>query len=107
MLKSGEMNKRIVIQNPTDSQGSTGEKTQIWNTFATVWAKVKPARGTELLDADQISNVIDTIFIIRKLTGLKRNFRIIYDTQTYQIDAVNDIGLNEGHEIKAYAFEAD
>ena len=102
-MRAGRLNRRITIQEPTESQGTTGQAVPSWATYRTVWAEVKQRTGKESFDADQMVAETNTIFKIRYLTGLTRKMRISYGGDYYGIESIAEIGFKEGHEIRAVA----
>jgi len=102
-MKAGRLNRRIIIQEPTEARGATGQSTPNWSTFRTVWADVKTLTGSENLDADQFVAKADTKFRVRYLSGLTRKMRISYNGDLYNILSIAEIGFKEGHDIRAEA----
>jgi len=102
-MKAGRLNRRITIQQPTESQGATGQAVPSWSTFREVWAEVRQRPGKETFDADQIVAKTDTVFRIRYLAGLTRKMRVSYGGDYYDIHAIAEIGFKEGHDIWATA----
>lgn len=102
-MRAGRLNRRITIQEPTETQDDYGEAIQSWATFRTVWAEVRQKPGQESFDADQIVAETNTVFKIRYLTGLTRKMRISYISDIYDIHSISEIGFKEGHEIRATA----
>lgn len=102
-MRAGRLNRRIIIQEPTETQDDFGEAIQSWATYRTIWAEVRQKPGRESFDADQIVAETDTVFKIRYLTGLTRKMRISYNSDIYDIHSISEIGFKEGHEIKAMA----
>ena len=47
MLSIGELDRRIVIEEPEFSRNNYGEQTETWATLYTVWAKVAWIRSNE------------------------------------------------------------
>lgn len=92
-LQAGRMDKQIVIQEPTDSQGDDyGDLQQSWGTFATVYANVYEGPGREIDEARQINAEITTQFHIRYLSGLSPKMRIYYNSRYYEIFSIREIG---------------
>jgi len=96
---SARMDRKITIQNFTETTNSYGETVQTWTDFATVWADVKQQSARETWSAGKISEVEKT-FTIRYMDGITSEMRIQYDGQNYQITgAPREIGRREGLEI--------
>jgi len=102
-MKAGRLKRRIIIQEPTETQGATGQAVPSWATYRTVWADVRQRPGRETFDADQILAETNTVFRIRYLEGLTRKMRISYGGDIYDIHSIVEIGFKEGHDIRATA----
>lgn len=102
-MQAGRMDRRITIQHVTETQNDYGEAEENWKNFVTCWAEVKPVRGKEFFEADQINARIDTIFRIRWADGISPKMRIIYNEQIYNIYSLVELGRRDGLEINAYA----
>lgn len=102
-MRSGNLDRRIVIEKNAASQNSFGEPEESWSTFATVWANVRPVRGNEQFASDQRRAERQSIFRIRYLSGLTEKMRISHDSAYYDIEGIIEIGRREGMEITATA----
>lgn len=102
-MKAGRLNRRITIQEPTETQDDYGEAIQSWATYRTVWAEKRDLPGNEAFDADQIVAEAVTDWRIRHLSGLTRKMRISYGGDIYDIRSIKEIGFKEGHDIRTTA----
>ena len=93
--------REIVIQVNAPTRNPYGEAGPSWSTFATVWAEVMPVSGREAMQGGQILATADSRFRIRYLSGLKLTHRISYESNTYDIVHIAEIGRRAGHEILA------
>lgn len=100
---SGDLDRRITIEDVTRGQSGTGQPVETWSVFATVWASKRDLRGREYFEARADQAEVTTEFKIRPLTGLKREMRIQYDGETYDIMHIAELGRREGHMILARA----
>ena len=64
-MLAGTLDRRIVIQQRTDTPDSAGEPVPAWTTLATVWANVTHLRGTEPFQEQQFNAQRVTAFLIR------------------------------------------
>tara|TARA_R110000850_G_scaffold266393_1_gene396696 strand:- start:107 stop:439 length:333 start_codon:yes stop_codon:yes gene_type:complete len=97
----GRMDRRIVIQRATLTTNNYGERAEAWGTLATVWADVlyKLGSGSESIQSEQILSKQPINFTIRysqAVSGVRPSDRISYNGDIYQIEAVQEIGRNEG-----------
>lgn len=101
LLASGLRDKKIVIETPSESQGTDGSVTYTWATFATVWANVRPilSRDRFMSQAEHSTRV--ATFFVPFLSGLDEKMRISYDGLYWQIKAISEMGRRRGHEIAA------
>lgn len=95
------MDRRIAIQRATLTTNAYGERAESWATIATVWAEVqyKEGSGSESIQSNQIQSKQPVHFVIRYSTdvsGIKPSDRVSYNSQTYQIEGVQEIGRQEG-----------
>jgi SPP1 family predicted phage head-tail adaptor len=100
-MRSYQMDRRIVIETPTETQDSTGAAVATWTTLATVWAEVRPMTGKETFTADQVLGDATSIFIIRYRSDITDKMRISYGGNYYDIRYAREIGRREGLEITA------
>jgi len=100
-MKIGKLDRRITIQRATLTVNDYGERAETWTTLATVWAEVnfRPGSGSETIESDQVFAVQRVRFVIRyssTVSDLKPSDRVSYNGQLYQIEAVQEIGREEG-----------
>lgn len=91
-IEPGELRHRVSLQ---EDQGSTidthGQRTESWQTIATVWAKVEPITGNEFYWAQQVVGESDTKVTIRYREGVDNTKRFLYGSQVLNIVNVSDI----------------
>lgn len=102
-MRSGDMDRKIIIQSRTLSKNASGEAEETWATFATVWAQKLDFAGKEYFAAKQVNSEVSTKFKIRWLSGLKMEMRISFDSIIYDIQSIAELGRREGIEIMAEA----
>jgi SPP1 family predicted phage head-tail adaptor len=62
---TGSLTDRVAIQQNTTTPDSQGGRSSSWGTLATVWASVRAARATELLQAQAIESQVDYAVTMR------------------------------------------
>lgn len=93
IMPIGKLDRTIIIENPTETKGSTfGEIQRSWATWHTCAANVYFGGGREFESARQINAEIDSQFQIRWVTGLTAKMRINYDGRYYDIVRIQEIG---------------
>jgi SPP1 family predicted phage head-tail adaptor len=50
-MRIGRLNQRITVQRPSTSLDAYGQRTDAWQTVATVWAQIQSLRSKESLQA--------------------------------------------------------
>jgi len=103
-MRAGKKNRRIRIEQLSNTRSDTGVKTDVWTLYKTVWADVSDKNATENFGADQYTTKITTMFKIDFIDGLNpKDFRIVYRNRVYDIDGVKELGMNEAMEVVAEA----
>lgn len=100
-MRAGDLDRRVTIQQRTDTQDSYGEPIAAWADLAEVWAQVTPVRGVERLTAEQLTSDVTTRFRIRYRAGITEQMRLSYEGRVYQIHAVLELGRREGLDLLA------
>lgn len=98
-MRAGRLNRRITIQQVTETQDTYNAITRTWATYKTVWAEVVPKSGREYLNQAETVTQSDVLFRIRFITGVTTKMRISYDSNIYDIQSISEIGYKEGLEI--------
>lgn len=85
MIRAGDLRHRVTIQSVSEAQNSIGEIIETWGTFATVWARVDPLSGRQLLAANQLDEPVSARLRMRYLAGVTGKMRVVYSGTTYNI----------------------
>lgn len=95
MRNIGRFRKAVTIEQQVQTQdGTTGEITVSWVSFAQTFAAVQPMSGRELLLAQQVKSTVDTVIQIPYRDGVLPSMRVVRgDGLTYDINAV----IEDGH----------
>jgi SPP1 family predicted phage head-tail adaptor len=90
----GEMDRHIQIQAASSSYSDTGHEVITWNTIRTCWSNIRYGENnnTEDFEAQQQVSITDTFFVVRYFTGLTAKHRIVYNSETYDILNILEIG---------------
>lgn len=88
----GQLRERLLIETVTESVNSYGERTEVWNTLATVWASVSynigPSKEADL--AGKQTAVGEVEFTVRSRDDFDEKARVTYRSQVYNIDAITE-----------------
>jgi SPP1 family predicted phage head-tail adaptor len=88
----GKLDRSIILQSYTTSQGATGQPVATWSNFATVWAQKRDLGVGERFRAHRDLAIKATVFIIRYLSGIDAKMRVLYDGGTYDVTGVKEMG---------------
>ena len=86
--QAGQLDRRITIQNFSETTDSFGQEVKSFSTLASVWANVVEKMGSEGEDGDMIAATKKVEFIIRYRTDVNEEMRISYNSNTYKIQAI-------------------
>lgn len=93
MVATGEMKKKVSIQKYTATRGAEGGVIKGFVEENTMWAKINPLSGQERVEADKNnSNVSHRISMRFYSPGLTPADRIVWNSRTFDITAVIDVG---------------
>lgn len=106
-MQTGKHNRRVVIQRATVTQDAgSGENVETWATLATEFAEVVPLSDGERIKAAEVSAEITTRFRMTwksSLSTVNAKDRLTFDSKTWDIWGVKEIGFRQGIEITAAA----
>ena len=79
MLPAGQLNRRITIQKPADSQDSLGQPVVQWQDYARVWARLRPVSPstTEAVRSGQDSSLRRINIRIRYRADIDPSMRVV------------------------------
>jgi SPP1 family predicted phage head-tail adaptor len=80
----------VLLQRVKSGQGDAGERTEGWDTVATVMASVEPVSGREFFAAQQANSEVSTRIRIRYRADVDAAWRVFYQGRPYNIQAVMD-----------------
>jgi len=88
IVRSGQMRRKIRIEELTETRTSSGAITESWSTYKTVRAEVLPVSGREYFSAQTVNAQNTVKFNTRYMIGITTKMRIIYDGRTFDIQTV-------------------
>jgi len=100
-MGAGKYRHRLNIQTATETN-TAGNITRAWATDATVWAAIRPLRGRERFDAQQVQPECDVLIEMRYNSDVTLNEqkRITHGSTVYNIQSVINVdGRNRVWEI--------
>ena len=106
-MEPGRLDRRIDILERSAATDDWNQSSNSYSTLATVWAEVRDPGAREREEADQKVTVSTKIFIIRFRSDITTIHRISYNSDSYQITGLAEIGRQEGLRITAEARDND
>lgn len=96
---AGKLDRRIRLEQRTETQNSFGEAVIAYTLFAEVWAEVLPLSGREFFVAAQFVPEAQLKIRIRWVDGLDERFRVVHEDVNYDILRIAELGRKEGIEL--------
>ena len=90
----GYMDRRIIVQQPTDSRDDFGGITTTWGTYVSRWANIfYSKKAGENYDAARKTSMYNVLFTLRAdagTRGVNTKMRILYEGIIYDIRAISE-----------------
>ena len=90
MIAPGELNRRLVLEAPAESQDGAGGVTRSYAPVATLWAKVEPVSARGAVVADAAGATITHRITIRRRSAITTRHRFVEDATVYRIVTLRD-----------------
>lgn len=90
-MEAGKLRHRISIESPVPSSDLQGGETISWLPLRSIWANVRPVRGTEKYHAQSIKPEVTHVITCRYFTGALSKCRIVLGSRHLYIDSVIDV----------------
>ena len=86
-MAAGRRNCKVTIEQSTQTQSSSGQMTDSWSTYKTVWMELRPTGGRETPDARQVVAEADTVGVFDwyDAPGVTARMRVVYGSRTFDI----------------------
>jgi SPP1 family predicted phage head-tail adaptor len=91
MMRPGRLNKLIVVQSREETTDEYGGPVYEWGDVSTVWARILPLSGRDLIAAQAAQNETVTRFFIRYRSDITTDMRIVYKEKNYDITGIINI----------------
>lgn len=90
-MNAGKLDRRVTIQQPTETRDEFGSVTKVWTDLVSVWAHKREMSARERFAAGQELSERSAIWIIRWRTDITAKMRIRDDQgQLWDIQAVTE-----------------
>jgi len=104
-MNIGKLDRYITLQSVSTSVDAYGQPVESFSTLANVWAKIEYKSEVEKFENEQLRAVSSIDFTIRYRTDVTQQMRISYNSETYQIIGISEIGRGEGLKLKTKLYE--
>lgn len=104
-MDAGRLDRRITIEELTESRDSVGGVVSTWDPRCLIWAQKVPITAREKFAPQQLAADADTRFRIRypNFTVSPKRHRVKDGVQTYDIRGVLEVGRREGLDLLTLA----
>ena len=89
-MKISKLRHFIEIQQRVEDKNEFGEAIYTWEKFIKTWAEIKPITSKEFFAAQGLQNETTHRVIIRYLSDIKPDMRIIFENRVFKITAIRD-----------------
>jgi len=97
----GALNRRLILQAPSESADGMGGVTRDYDPVATVWGSVMPLSSRGDVEADRLGAVLRWRIVIRFRSDVKTRHRFIDGAHIYRVVAVREMSGRRFLEIDA------
>lgn len=106
-INPGRMNKRVSIYRYVDTETEMSASRTALKKVATVWAELKPTRGTEFLEYYRDANALQFKCTLRwqRSLNLTEKDVLVYQDRQFEINAVLNL-MEEGKYLEVYCTES-
>lgn len=105
-MKAHKLDRKINLLTSTSTTNDVGESVQTWATSMSVWAQVKYRSGSEDFTDNIEVKSQGVSFIIRYQSAINTKYRVSFNGDTYEIDAISEPKRKELQELQCRLTEA-
>jgi SPP1 family predicted phage head-tail adaptor len=87
MTAPGDLNRRLVLQAPSETDDGEGGVTRSYTTITTLWAQVLPQPVCADVAADSLGAALPTRIVIRHRAGVTTRHRFLDGAGIYRVIA--------------------
>ena len=92
----GKLNRRITIEQATETADAYGEPIKTWAELVSLWANVWPVSNTERFASAQIGREVELRMHVHYRSDITEEMRVLFDGHYYDIQGIKEIGFREG-----------
>ena len=89
-MQIGKMNKSISIHKVATSKGTTGQHIETFTLYKRAWAYLYFDNGNESFESNKETAISRVKFFIRYTTNITEQMKIKYDSNTYDINHIEE-----------------
>lgn len=94
-MGAGQLDRRVRLERPLETQDELGGIVTTWKPVATVWAGKRDTTAREYFSADSTRAEGDTVWTIRWRDGLQNKWRLVHGSDVYDIEGFSEVGRRE------------
>lgn len=87
-MQAGRLNRRCVLQSPSQSVDELGQPIPGWTDVATVWADIRMKSGLESIKAGASVSVVQASIRVRYRAGITSGMRVVHNLRAFNVVAV-------------------
>ena len=90
MIAPGHLNRRLLLEAPSESDDGAGGVTRLYDVVTTLWAQVLPQAARADVTADRLGSVLGYRIVIRRRADITTRHRFQDGTRIYRIIAARE-----------------
>lgn len=90
MTSSGKLNRRLVLEAPSETDDGAGGVTRLYDVVTTLWAQVMPLAARSDVEADSLGASARFRIVIRTRADITTQYRFQDGRRIYRVIAVRD-----------------
>ncbi len=89
-MRAGKLRHRVELQSVGRTKAADGQSIETFTTYATVWADIKPMRGSEAIEAQQQSGQDWFKITVRYNASINIKDRIVFGPRVFEVNYAPD-----------------
>lgn len=90
-MRLGQLRHQVVIQQASRSSDGQGGGTMSWTTLATVWARIEPVAGREVVAQQGLQSQITHRVVMRFRSDVTTKMRLSHDGRLMNIRSIRNL----------------
>ena len=101
MIAPGQLNRRLLLEAPNETDDGAGGVSRLYDLMATLWAQVLPVSARPDVSADNLGGALHYKIIVRARPGITTRHRLRENSRIYRILAAQESADRRFLEIEA------